>query len=272
MCKLATCNVKAYTRRSQIPCWVKFLHVDVTSAASVAAMLRDALAWVPAGEAMDAAIFSAGINDNHFDFSPEDPAALSKPETLELVGRNAATLNVNLIAVLQCVRLVVKYGMGLSTPQTQSSARPTVKSITLIGSLASYRSLPRAVEYSASKWGVRGMFRSIRQILPKAGVRVNMVAPGFVKTPLLAASVAMYEKLGVNFAKESDVVEAVVNVVCGTTCSGKAFTVTAHGVVELQDEAAGMDGSTVMNDLVAQGALGTQSCPMGHDEQAIAFG
>ncbi|CAK4034375.1 Hypothetical predicted protein [Lecanosticta acicola] len=251
-----------------------FVNVDVTSAASVASMIKAALAWVPGGEAIDAAILSAGVNGNPFDLSPEDPSALSTPEAWQAVERNAKTLNVNLTAVLQCVQLVVKYGMGLPTSQSQSaptSAKASVKSITLIGSLASYRALPRAVDYSASKWGVRGAFRSLRQQLPKIGVRINMIAPGFVKTPLLAHTIPMYEQIGVHFVEEADVVEATVKVVSDVTCSGRAFAVGSQGALELHDEAGGMDASTAVNELLEKGVFGTPSCPMGRDEQTVHF-
>lgn len=238
-------------------------------------MVRAALEWIPQGEAIDAAILSAGVNGNPFDLEPGDPSELADTESLQTVERSAATLNVNLTAVLQCVQLIVKYGMGISaitpsnSPDTIMPA--TAKSIALIGSVGSYRALPRAVDYSASKWGLRGAFRSLRQQLPKIGVRVNLIAPGFVKTPLLAATVPMYEQLGVHFADEVDVVEAVVKTISDLTCSGKAFAVTSQGIVELRDTASGMDASTVLNDLVGKGALGKSGCPMGHDEQTIEF-
>lgn len=238
----------------------------------MADMLRAALEWLPEGEAIDAAVLSAGINGNPFDLSPEPPSRLAQPDALEFASRTAATLNVNLLAVVQSVQLLVKFGMGLTAlPSEATSARSTVKSITLMGSVGSYRALPRAVDYSASKWGVRGAFRSLRQQLPKVNCRINLIAPGFVKTPLLGSTVAMYEKIGVHFAKEEDVVAAVMQAASDTTCSGIAFAVTSEGIARLQDEPAGMDAATVMNDLVDRGALGTPACPMGHDEQSLQF-
>lgn len=233
-------------------------------------MLRNALQWLPDDEALDAAVFSAGINGNQFDITPEDPSALSNPGSLDLVGKNAATLNVNLVAMLQCIQLTIKYGMGLNS-STDSWTGPSEKSVTLVGSLASYRALPSAADYSAAKWGVRGMFRSLRQLAPKVGVRVNLVAPGFVRTPLLGSRLPLYEKLGIHFAKEEDVIDAVVKAVSDKTCSGTSFAITAEGLTELVDDASDMEGGIVMNDLAARGAFGIEGCAIGYDHQRVTF-
>lgn len=56
--------------------------------------------------------------------------------------------------------------------------------IALVSSLAGIRGLPSAPAYSASKNAVRAYGEALRGKLGKDGVKVSVVCPGYVKTPL----------------------------------------------------------------------------------------
>lgn len=56
--------------------------------------------------------------------------------------------------------------------------------VAIVSSVAGYRGLPRAIAYSASKAALIAMAESLRFDLDRAGVMVNVVNPGFVRTPL----------------------------------------------------------------------------------------
>jgi short-subunit dehydrogenase len=60
--------------------------------------------------------------------------------------------------------------------------------IALISSLAGIRGLPSAPAYSASKAAVRSYGEALRGKLGKQGVKVNVVCPGYIKTPLTDAN------------------------------------------------------------------------------------
>jgi short-subunit dehydrogenase len=56
--------------------------------------------------------------------------------------------------------------------------------IAIVSSVAGYRGLPRAIAYSATKAALIAMSESLKFDLDRAGVMVNVINPGFVKTPL----------------------------------------------------------------------------------------
>lgn len=60
--------------------------------------------------------------------------------------------------------------------------------IALVSSLAGLRGLPSAPAYSASKAAVRSYGEALRGQLGKQGVKVNVICPGYVKTPLTDAN------------------------------------------------------------------------------------
>lgn len=60
--------------------------------------------------------------------------------------------------------------------------------IAIISSLASYRGLPSAPAYSASKAAVRFYGEGLRGILYKYGIGVTVVTPGYIKTRMTSAN------------------------------------------------------------------------------------
>ncbi|MCB0637765.1 MAG: SDR family oxidoreductase [Lewinella sp.] len=53
-----------------------------------------------------------------------------------------------------------------------------------ISSMAAHYGIPQVVSYTASKAAVEGMTRAMAVDLSPLGIRVNAVAPGFIKTPM----------------------------------------------------------------------------------------
>lgn len=51
-----------------------------------------------------------------------------------------------------------------------------------ISSMASHYGLPNVIAYTASKSAIEGMTRAMAVELAKSGIRVNCIAPGFIKT------------------------------------------------------------------------------------------
>jgi NAD(P)-dependent dehydrogenase (short-subunit alcohol dehydrogenase family) len=59
-------------------------------------------------------------------------------------------------------------------------------SIVNISSMAAQYGIPKVIAYSAAKTGVEGMTRAMATELSPLGVRINCVAPGFIKTDMSA--------------------------------------------------------------------------------------
>lgn len=56
--------------------------------------------------------------------------------------------------------------------------------IAVVASLAGYRGLPTAAAYGATKAGLINMCEALKPELERRGVRLTLINPGFVKTPL----------------------------------------------------------------------------------------
>lgn len=127
--------------------------VDVTDKDSVAEAARDA-------GPLDGIIYNAGTYEpmRTQDWDPDAVLAMS---------------DVNFTGALRVLGQVV--------PGFVSAGRGD---ITLIGSLAGYRGLPRSVGYGASKAALISLAETMRHDLKGSGVTVRVVNPGFVRTRL----------------------------------------------------------------------------------------
>jgi 3alpha(or 20beta)-hydroxysteroid dehydrogenase len=82
---------------------------------------------------------------------------------------------------------------GLLGIQTLSPFMKEGGSIVLVGSLASMTGhFP--VAYTVSKWAVRGLARVASLELGSQGIRVNVIHPGFIKTPMTDSAPKAYLK------------------------------------------------------------------------------
>lgn len=132
---------------------IRPMPVDVTD--------RDAVVrTVEAMGAVDMAILCAG------DHRPT-PAQAFDAETVRHL------LEVNLMGTVHCVEALL--------PAMLARRRGH---LVLVASVAGYRGLPTAAGYSASKAAVIALAESLRLDLADSGVRVTLVNPGFVDTPL----------------------------------------------------------------------------------------
>lgn len=138
---------------------------------------RDAMAeWVTGcdrARPIDLVIANAGISGGTGTKQPR--AGGMHPTETEAQTREIFDTNVN--GVLNTVLPII--------PAMVSRRRGQ---IALISSLSAMRGLPSAPAYSASKAAVKHYGEALRGMLSKAGVKVNVVCPGYIKTQMTEAN------------------------------------------------------------------------------------
>lgn len=104
-------------------------------------------------------------------------------ETLSLADWER-TLAVNLTGQFLCVRQAV--------PRLRKGREP---SIINLASIAGHLGMPGRAPYSASKWGVVGLTKTLAIELGGDGIRVNAILPGAVDGPRIQAVIAAKAKV-----------------------------------------------------------------------------
>lgn len=86
-------------------------------------------------------------------------------------------LNVNLTGVLYTTKLALFY---FRKQHAANKGEPLDQNLILQGSLAGYLDLPGAPQYSASKYGLRGIMKDLRRTEHAHNIRVNYIGPWYV--------------------------------------------------------------------------------------------
>ena len=109
---------------------------------------------------LDICLFSSGT------YEPKDEQNID-PNKIKNV------INVNFLGVIDCVKSVERYFKDKKSGH-----------ISIVSSIAGYRGLPNSSGYGPSKAALTNFSESIYFDFKKFGVRVSVVSPGFIKTPL----------------------------------------------------------------------------------------
>lgn len=185
-----------------------FVQVDVTQATDVEAMISKA---VETYGRLDCAHNNAGIGSR--------PRVLLHELSEESWDR---VLDINLKGVWLCM----KYEIIQMLEQGSGALVNTASIMGLVGSWS------RSGAYNASKHGVVGLTKTAALEYAKAGIRVNAVCPGYIRTPLienaLATNPEMEEQIVSRhpigrMGRPEEIAEAVV-----WLCSDAASFVTGH--------------------------------------------
>ncbi|MBW8708790.1 MAG: SDR family oxidoreductase, partial [Alphaproteobacteria bacterium] len=78
-----------------------------------------------------------------------------------------------------------------AVPRLRKGSNP---SIINLSSVAGHLGMPRRAPYSASKWGVVGLTKTLAIELGSSGIRVNAILPGAVDGPRIQAVIAASAK------------------------------------------------------------------------------
>ena len=138
----------------------------------------------------------------------------------------------------------------VGTHQAVQSLLPLMdagSSIVMIGSLAG-RTGHYPTAYTASKWAVRGLAHSTALDLGPRGIRVNVVHPGFVETPMTLSAPAAFRESSLKATTLGRVAEPpdVAQVVCFLLGEGSRHV---HGAeIDVDGGAASQAGAKPVAD------------------------
>ena len=109
---------------------------------------------------LDICLFSSGT------YEPKDEQNID-PDKIKNV------INVNFLGVIDCVKAIEEFFKNKRSGH-----------ISIVSSIAGYRGLPNSSGYGPSKAALTNFSESIYFDFKKFGVRVSIISPGFIKTPL----------------------------------------------------------------------------------------
>lgn len=82
-------------------------------------------------------------------------------------------MNINFFGILNCIKAVEKYFKNKKDGH-----------ISIVSSIAAYRGLPNSSAYGPSKSALTNLTESLYFDFKKYNVKISLVSPGFIKTPL----------------------------------------------------------------------------------------
>jgi NAD(P)-dependent dehydrogenase (short-subunit alcohol dehydrogenase family) len=142
-----------------LPGQTEACQVDVSDSASVAALFNDLEQRI---ERLDLLVHTAAVLGQTVFIEDLDDEQWRR------------MMSVNLDGAFYCCREAVRW-----MKQHQSGR------ILLFSSVASLTPTPGAMPYSTAKGGINMMGKTLAQEVAKYNIRVNMIAPGYVETPML---------------------------------------------------------------------------------------
>ncbi|KAG8534277.1 uncharacterized protein KY384_001121 [Bacidia gigantensis] len=207
-----------------------FLHCDVTDWQSQVDFFKAAVKISP-HKGIDCVVANAGKIDTKGTFeNPRDLDSLTPPTPA------FGVLDVNLKGAMYTTHLALFW-----LPRNPSSiaASPTSdpvntkrdRHLLFISSLAGIGPIPGQTEYTASKHALVGLYRSLRATTFRHGVRINMLCPSHIATPLQTAPLRML-LAGGSMGECDDVVEAATRFVASPQIVGRALLVGPKMSVE----------------------------------------
>ncbi|KAJ3855163.1 hypothetical protein EV368DRAFT_72458 [Lentinula lateritia] len=142
------------------------------------------------------------------------------------------TIDVNLTGVLYTVHLAQHY-LQLNRPmQDMSPESSSLKSVVLLGSLASWTALTKAPMYTASKHAVLGLMRSLDASFVSRGLRITSIHPFFAATSMVP-NVIRLQLAGIPLAPVPRIARTILYAATQSNpaCSGAAFWVPDGGAL-----------------------------------------
>ncbi|KAK4893569.1 hypothetical protein LTR27_008036 [Elasticomyces elasticus] len=196
-----------------------FVKCDVLSWQDQLKLFKTAIERSPS-KGVDIVLANAGISGQDDIFHDKTDQGSGDPLEPEL-----SIFKIDSIGVLYTVKLALHY--LARQPENESRDR----CIILTASLAGFLGLPGAPQYNAAKFAVRGLMNSLKLTAPRQKIRVNVLAPWYIKTPIMSTEVV--EKLagfGVKFAAKEDASSAVLHMASDKSLNGRSLAVVTKDI------------------------------------------
>ena len=211
-----------------------FFRCDVTDWQSQVQFFQKAVEHSP-HRGIDCVVANAGISDKQRSF--EEPQGLDKLNPPE---PSLQVMDVNCTGVLYTTHLALFWlqknpGSTKSKPGNKSSELKRDRHLLLISSMAGLFPIPSQVQYTASKHALVGIFRGLRGTTFQHGIRVNMLCPYYIDTPILNTASRILLAGGV-LSEIGPVVEAATRFVADPALVGKAVTIGPKGNIKVGED------------------------------------
>ncbi|KAK3053490.1 hypothetical protein LTR09_005659 [Extremus antarcticus] len=154
------------------------------------------------------------------DFWHPDPDSIPTKPSMHII-------DINLIGVMYSLKLAIHYF------RASPIAAERDRCFIFGGSIAGYADNLSSWEYSTSKFGLRGLMRTVRRQCHHQGMRVAYIAPSYVRTAIQSQQVyqAILDK-GIEFASLQGCVDAVIRIACDKQINGRSFGIVPASVAE----------------------------------------
>ncbi|KAJ6024173.1 hypothetical protein N7540_004970 [Penicillium herquei] len=219
----------------------QFVKCNITSWEDQVAMFEAAIANSP-HKSCDIVIANAGISrasgDDLWPLDGTNPSFrihdLGHDSNNSIADPNEAPIkpklnivNVNLIGTMYTWKLAVHYFR--KQPDTEDRDRCFI----ITGILVAWIDSPANWQYTSSKYGLRGLMRTARRNSHEQGIRINYVAPCYIKSAIRSAAYeAQLISKGVEFAPPEDVAMCMMKLATDRTINGHSLMVTPRTVAK----------------------------------------
>ncbi|KZF19308.1 short chain dehydrogenase/ reductase [Xylona heveae TC161] len=197
----------------------KFIRCDTSNWDDQVQLFKEAASFSQTGK-IAYVIANAGIHrpDEVYLYSSND----QEPQKPEL-----SVIDVNICGSLYTTKLALHYFMKQNGQNPSSVQEDTC--LILIGSGAAFLDVPRAPQYCASKWAMRGVMHSLRRTAFYYGSRVNVISPWYVKTKILSEEAfAHVSNAGVQFAEAEDAGQCLLRILSDKNINGHSIFVSGR--------------------------------------------
>lgn len=204
------------------------MFTDVTDWQSQVNAFKSAIKF-SSRKSIDIVVAAAGVAGQPFVAPDEEkPSLENDPPLPRSADRN---LDVNAKGVYYTSKLAQHYFALPPSSQTKPTSKFR-KCLVVISSLAGYLELEDA-DYTASKWAIRGLFRSARSTMEDLGYRMNLIAPWVMDTPMSKGLAATCRMNGLPVGDAEDVAKAVIRCAADDTICGKKNQIVVLGTLLL---------------------------------------